>query len=126
MIEPEAFQLLTLASARDGRNVSQAVAKVWADDLATIDLRDAVQAAKEHYQESTDWLMPAHVIQGVRRIKERSRRERLADEWLLEALAENPALDVSGWWARLARRDDVSSTVRAYALSKAGVREVEA
>mgnify|MGYP003576915771 CR=1 FL=1 len=61
----EAFQLLTLASARDGRTVDAAVAAVWADDLADVSLDDAVAAAKAHYQASTAWLMPAHVIEHV-------------------------------------------------------------
>jgi hypothetical protein len=70
MIESEAFQLLTLASARDGRKVSQSVARVWAGDLARIDIDVAVEAAKLHYQESSDWLMPVHVIRNARRVLE--------------------------------------------------------
>ena len=62
----EAFQLLTLASARDGRTVDAAVASVWADDLIGVSLADAVEAARDHYRESTAWLMPAHVIERVR------------------------------------------------------------
>ena len=68
--EREAFQLLTLASARDGRTVSQAVARVWAGDLEGIALGDAVQAQQLHYRESTDWLLPVHVIRGVKRLHE--------------------------------------------------------
>lgn len=66
MQEHEAFQLLVLASARDGRQVSQATAKVWADDLSDIGLDEAISAARAHYRESTAWLMPAHVIERVR------------------------------------------------------------
>lgn len=62
----EAFQLLTLASARDGRTVDAAVAAVWADDLAGVSLAEAAEAAKRHYRESSAWLMPAHVIEHVR------------------------------------------------------------
>ena len=69
MEEKEAFQLLTLASARDGRTVSQAVARVWAGDLESIALGDAIEAAQTHYRESTDWLLPAHVIRGVKRLR---------------------------------------------------------
>lgn len=77
MNEPEAFQLLTLASARDGRKVSQAVARVWADDLAYIPLDLAAEAARNHFRESSDWLMPAHITRGVARI--RRERERIAN-----------------------------------------------
>lgn len=62
----EAFQLLTLASARDGRTVDAAVATVWADDLAEVSLADGVTAARAHYRESSDWLMPAHILRWVR------------------------------------------------------------
>jgi hypothetical protein len=76
MNEPEAFQLLTLASARDGRKVSPSVAKVWAGDLARVDLDVAVEAATLHYRESSEWLMPVHVIRNARRVLEA--RERVA------------------------------------------------
>jgi hypothetical protein len=76
MNEPEAFQLLTLASARDGRKVSPSVAKVWAGDLARVDLDVAVEAASMHYQESSDWLMPSHVIRNAKRVLEA--RDRVA------------------------------------------------
>lgn len=69
----EAFQLLTLASARDGRTVDLEVASVWADDLRDVSLVDAVDAARAHYRETTDWLMPAHIIRGVKAA--RARRE---------------------------------------------------
>jgi hypothetical protein len=68
----EAFQLLTLASARDGRTVDIAVAAVWADDLADIPLQDAVSAARAHYRASEAWLMPAHVIRGVQETRRRA------------------------------------------------------
>jgi hypothetical protein len=78
MNEPEAFQLLTLASARDGRKVSPSVAKVWAGDLARVDLDVAVEAATIHYRESSEWLMPSHVIRNARRVLEgRERAARL-------------------------------------------------
>jgi len=62
----EAFQLLTLASARDGRTVDVEVASVWADDLRDVSLADAVAAARDHYRETSEWLMPSHVIKRIR------------------------------------------------------------
>jgi hypothetical protein len=66
----EAFQLLTLASARDGRTVDREVAAVWAKDLERVEIGEAVEAATLHYRESTAWLMPNHVIANVRRVRE--------------------------------------------------------
>lgn len=62
----EAFELLTLASARDGRHVDEAVARVWASDLSDVSALEAAAAAREHYRSSSDWLMPAHVLRIVR------------------------------------------------------------
>lgn len=65
----EAFQLLTLASARDGRTVDVSVAAVWADDLADVTLADAVSAARDHYRESSTWLMPSHIIDRLKSMR---------------------------------------------------------
>lgn len=70
----ECFQLLTLASARDGRTVDKEVATVWASDLWDIPLEDATEAARDHYRKSTEWMMPRHVIEGVRIIRDRRDR----------------------------------------------------
>lgn len=80
MDEREAFQLLTLASARDNRTVSQSVAMVWAADLERVALVDAVDALTLHYREQPGvWLQPGHVIAGARRVRvARERVERLA------------------------------------------------
>lgn len=92
----EAFQLLTLASARDGRTVDREVAMVWAEDLAHIRLPDAVEAATLHYQETTAWMMPNHVITNVRRIRERRERdERIRAQ--LEPPQPRPVDDGSGF-----------------------------
>lgn len=63
----EAFQLLTLASARDGRTVDVELATVWADDLSGVSLQDAVLAARAHYRQSDKWLMPVHILAEVKR-----------------------------------------------------------
>lgn len=74
MEEREAFQLLTLASVRDGRPVTQMHAKVWAADLADVAYEDAVNATRDHYRESSKWIMPADVIERVKQ----SRRKHFA------------------------------------------------
>lgn len=101
MNEPEAFKLLALASARDGRTVDPAVAKVWAEDLKRIDFGDAVEALSLHFRESTDWLLPAHVIRCVRRVKDNRERElrrtmSFADRQRLEDQAEMQRLGELG------------------------------
>ena len=79
MNEQEAFALLTLASGRDNRTVSQAVAKIWAADLDLVNFDDAEGALTLHYRERPDvWLQPGHVITGARRVQAlRDRDERV-------------------------------------------------
>jgi len=111
MNEPEAFQLLTLASARDGRTVTQSVAKVWAQDLARVELRDAVEAVSLHYQRSDKWLMPSHVIEGARRVREA--RERAAR--MVRAIEPNRVTFDREKWDR-----DVAAAIRGEVVAGGG------
>jgi hypothetical protein len=103
MNEPEAFQLLTLASARDGRKVSPSVAKVWAGDLARVDLDVAIEAASLHYQESSDWLMPAHVIRNSKRVLEAREREARIRRQLEPEVREFSDEGIKAYWAEVER-----------------------
>lgn len=70
----EAGELLALISAYDNRNTSEEVSAAWYDLLAPYTLHEAKHAAKKHFHESTDYLMPAHIV----RIIKAERRARLA------------------------------------------------
>jgi hypothetical protein len=94
----EASALLTVAAAFDNRKPDPDAAKAWSialGDLPFTDCRDAIVA---HYQRTTDWLMPAHVIGSVRKV----RRDRLEDA---PPLTPPPGLDVPQTlaWTRDAR-----------------------
>lgn len=65
----EAAMLLGVASAYDRRTVGQADAEAWAAALGGLDLNDCRQAIIDHYADSTEWLMPAHIKRAVRRIR---------------------------------------------------------
>jgi hypothetical protein len=98
MTPTEAAALLTIAAAYDNRKADEDTAKAWSvalGDLPFIDCRDAIVA---HYQRTTDWLMPAHVIGAVRKI----RRDRLEDA---PPMTPPPGLDVVQTlaWTRDAR-----------------------
>lgn len=96
MIEPEAFQLLTLASARDNRKVSQSTAKVWADDLSDVSLVDAAAALREHYRERPDvYLLPGHILSGARKIWKQRREQQRIQRQLTERTAEPPPLSMT-------------------------------
>jgi hypothetical protein len=97
----ESFQLLTLASARDGRTVDQAVAAVWAKDLERVDIDVAVEAATLHYRESSDWLMPVHVIRNARRVLEGRERAARLRRQLEPERARDSGFDegIAAYWA---------------------------
>lgn len=98
MTPAEAAALLTVAAAFDNRKPDPDAAKAWSialGDLPFTDCRDAIVA---HYQRTTDWLMPAHVIGAVKKV----RRDRLEDA---PPMTPPPGLDpvqTNAWlgWAR--------------------------
>jgi transposase len=109
MIESEAFKLLTLASARDGRKVSPSVAKVWAGDLARVDLDVAVEAATLHYRESSDWLMPVHVIRNARRVLEARERVARLRRQLEPEVREFSDEGIKAYWAEVERLKELKT-----------------
>ena len=66
---PEAQMLLTVAAAFDNRKPDADAATAWSvalDGYRFEDCRDAIVA---HYRSSSDWLMPAHVVAAVKRMR---------------------------------------------------------
>jgi hypothetical protein len=86
MTPTEAAALLTVAAAYDNRKPDEDAAKAWAmalDGFRFHDCRDVIVA---HYRVSTDWIMPAHVIGAVKKL--RSKR-------ISEALMPDPPPDLT-------------------------------
>lgn len=52
----------------DNREVNDLVLREWFDTIGHLRADDAMQAVTMHRQESTDYLMPAHIIRNVRRV----------------------------------------------------------
>jgi hypothetical protein len=65
--------LLGAAAARDRRTVGETDVLAWHEDLGDLDFADAREAVSRHYRQSTDWIMPAHVRQLVRVIRDERR-----------------------------------------------------
>jgi hypothetical protein len=69
MTPAEAAALLAVAAAFDNRKPDPDAAQAWAlalDGLRFLDCRDVIVA---HYRRSNEWIMPAHVISEVRRLR---------------------------------------------------------
>jgi hypothetical protein len=65
--------LLTLIAAFDNRRFDDVTVIAWQQVLAAEDPAHCRTAVIEHFRTSTDYLMPAHVVEGA----ERARREHL-------------------------------------------------
>jgi 5,10-methenyltetrahydromethanopterin hydrogenase len=78
----EAAELLSLAAAWDDRKVTSEKAKAWAESLAGLDPQDCAEAIRAHFADSTEYLMPAHIKAGVKKI--RNDRIKAANSALLE------------------------------------------
>jgi hypothetical protein len=68
MTPVEAAQLLTVVSKADNRQVDADTVRIWHTILQHVELADAIQAVRDHLASSTEYLMPIHVIRGVKAI----------------------------------------------------------
>lgn len=101
MTPKDAAKLLTIASAFDNRKIAAEAAVAWAAALDGLRPVDVAAAIREHYAESTDFLMPAHLRRLVRRV--RSKRIEAAAA-LMPAFPADPAEFIAARreWERLA------------------------
>lgn len=70
MNKTEVAKLLTIASSIDNRNVNEVAVEGWYAVLHPLPFEDCARAVKAHFEDSTEYLMPAHVRAGVKRIRE--------------------------------------------------------
>ena len=68
MTADEIIDLLSVVTAYDNRNATQATVMAWSKSagIARWTAEAAHWAVHQHFAESTDWLMPAHVTQRIR------------------------------------------------------------
>lgn len=65
----ETSQLLTKASLVDNRKLTNETTMAWQEILAGVEYADAMAALTHHRATSTDYLQPAHIVAGARRIR---------------------------------------------------------
>lgn len=75
----ETAELLTYIAAFDRRTIGKADVLAWHEIIGHLELMDCKQAVTAHFRESTDYLMPAHVVRLARNIADtRRNRETIA------------------------------------------------
>lgn len=74
MDKSDVVLLLAFAGTYDYRKVGDADIEAWYLAVGDLDIDDAKDAVVAHYRNTTDRLMPAHLRQGVKAIKDERRR----------------------------------------------------
>jgi hypothetical protein len=85
----DAYELLAVAQSFDRRTVGDFDAEGWRRAMHGLQLDDAKAAIVEHYTNSDTWLMPAHVRDGVKRIRA-ARLEKRPFDWVPDADPDDP------------------------------------
>jgi len=75
MTPAEAAMLLTVAASFDNRKPDPDAAKAWAVALEGYRFEDCRDAIVRHFRSTSEYLLPVHVIRGVKAI----RKQRLDD-----------------------------------------------
>jgi hypothetical protein len=85
----DAYELLAVAQTFDRRTVGDFDAEAWRRAMHGLQLGDCKDAIVEHYTTSSTWLMPAHVRDGVKRIRA-ARIEKRPFDWVPDADPDDP------------------------------------
>lgn len=81
MNDRELTQLLARIAVADNRQVDQLVIAHWRDTIGDLDYTDAMAAVNMHFRESTAYLLPAHIVENVKRIsKARAEQQKALDQ----------------------------------------------
>lgn len=70
MTPEETARVVAKIQLGDNRVVDALTIREWHDTIGDLDFSEAVHAVTMHRQESTAYLMPAHIFANVRRIRE--------------------------------------------------------
>lgn len=70
MSPQEVAQVVTKIQVGDNRQVDRLVLAEWVDAIGHLQYGDAIEAVRLHRKESTEYLQPAHVIAGAKRVRQ--------------------------------------------------------
>lgn len=87
MLKSEVATLLGKAALIDNRRVDPMLVEAWWEILTDVEFEDAMAALTRHRRESTEYLMPGHIVAGAKR----ARSERVTEEQRQRALTAGPA-----------------------------------
>lgn len=65
MKKSEVLKLLTIASAFDNRRPTDVQVEAWHAVIGDLDYALAEAAVRRHFRESSQWMLPVHVVDGA-------------------------------------------------------------
>lgn len=69
MTRNQVIELMKIMAAADRRTAGKSDVDAWEAFIGDLDFADAQAVIVAHYRDSTEWLKPAHVRQGVAAIR---------------------------------------------------------
>lgn len=78
----ETAQVLAKVQLGDNRVVDALTVREWHDAIGHLAVHEAIEAVRLHRRESLDYLMPAHVVAGARRVRAAAQAEQRKDRQL--------------------------------------------
>lgn len=69
MTPEETFDLLTLIATRDNRTIGKVDVIAWQEDAGDLDFADSCAAVSLHFRQSTEWFMPKHLRDLVKKVR---------------------------------------------------------
>lgn len=103
----DAARLLAIAASFDNRKPDADATLAWSVVLDGVRFEDARDVIVAHYRVSTDWLMPAHIITAVRKLRDK----RLAEAPVLTPPPDLTPLETIDWLKDRRRRQADGETV---------------
>ena len=79
MNRPDTARLLAVIAAFDRRTVGESDVIAWAEVLGDADPEECVAAVRNHFALTSEWLMPSHVLDYVRLLRQREVEHRWAE-----------------------------------------------
>jgi hypothetical protein len=116
MTRSEIALLLGACAARDQRTIGETDVLAWHEDIGDLDFEDARAAVSQHYRESTERIMPAHIRRLVRIIRDRRRATNVVSTLPPGKCEDDPERD-----ARIARNKQKLSAIMSGIAAKRSV-----
>jgi hypothetical protein len=91
MTPEDVIDVLSFASAYDGRTVGQVDVMAWSKVIGGYERDDALEAVARHFTESRERVMPADVIRHIRGVRDERRRAQHSDPLALPSRYEDDA-----------------------------------